>query len=41
MKSDKIDGERTILGNMLDTIDPVTGEKLSYTDVVANSNGLM
>jgi cytochrome P450 len=37
METEETDGHRTILGNMLNAIDPETGEKLSDDDVVANA----
>jgi hypothetical protein len=34
-------GDRTILGKILQTVDPETGEKLSEADIITNANLLV
>jgi hypothetical protein len=41
MESEEVDGDRTILGKLVDAIDPETKKKLSQLEIIANSFLLM
>jgi hypothetical protein len=41
MESEEVDGDRTILGKLVNAVDPETKKKLSQLEIITNSSLLM